>query len=123
MGEKMTGKLLYAIEANSYTGLIALDVAPQGAELNAYAKIKYMGEILLMRNCTCGNLCLCYMRVEGQGTYTATYDANENATCALVADTLVQCKCGRKYRTPSRRALSNIKLHEIVEKRWQENRN
>lgn len=124
MGENLVGKHLYNLVLPAYTRLIVLPTIAEGTEaMRNYATMTYMGEILLMRNCECGNQCLCYLRTDSTGVDIMTYDSKGDATCWLVAETLVRCKCGRKYRTPNRRALRSIKIQEIAEARRAENCN
>ena len=64
----------------------------------------------------CGNACKVsgsVNRVEKStdiNTYENPLAVFDGATCGLVADTLVKCHCGKRYKMPSRKAWSMLQF-------------
>ena len=93
--------------------ILPADFGLEVSEFEAWS-VEFLGEIFIRKLCACWNYVTCIGIVESDKSVTITTEIDGIPSAGLVADTLVQCTCGRKYRTPSRRAWTNIKLHEMV---------
>jgi len=72
------------------------------------------GEILYEKECNCKNKLVVTATVNKKSeSVDITTEVKGDATCWMVADTMLRCKCGRKYRMMSRRAYTLLKFEEM----------